>query len=487
MFESVRRHQRIFLGIVLLLIIPSFVVVGAWDLISPGGGAGTVAKVGRQEIQYPQWERAHQQAIDQVRQQLGGRIDPAMLDSAAARAGTLEELVNRQILLMSADDYRLRVSDAQLQRAIASIPQIQRNGKFDMELYQRALKAQGLTADMFERQVRADLAIEALPSALGSSSIVPRSVARRLAQTTQETRSFRVRKLAVSDALGSVSASDAEIQEYYQSNQARFQTPEEIDISFVIFSKPAKAEASEQFANLVYEQSDSLDAAAKKFGLSIQSAQGVRREGISTKISSDAQRLLSNPKMLAALFSADALVNKRNTEAVELAPGVLASARVVKHKPAAPQPIASVRGQIEKLIRERKASEAVTDQAKAITVKGSEALASLGPSRSLTRAAAAKSDLPIEVLEAIFSAELPAVPKLLTVAASATQPAAWVIAVESAKVPAQDSPAVKDVVGRAFAQLDAAHSRDTLELWLAARKEAIGVKLYPEKLTNEKR
>lgn len=486
MFESVRRHQRIFLGIVLLLIIPSFVVVGAWDLISPGGGAGTVATVGRQKIQYPQWERAHQQAIDQVRQQLGGRIDPAMLDSPAARAGTLEELVNRQILLMSADDYRLRVSDAQLQRAIATIPQIQRNGKFDMELYQKALKAQGLTADMFERQVRADLAIEALPSALGASSIVPRSVVRRLAQTTQETRSFRVRKLALSDALGSVSASDAEIEQYYQSNQARFQTPEEIDISFVIFSKPAKAEAAEQFANLVYEQSDSLDAAAKKFGLSIQSAQGVRREGM-FKGSADAQRLLSNPRMLAALFSADALINKRNTEAIELAPGVLASARVVKHKPAAPQPIASVRGQIEKLIRERKASEAVTDQAKAITAKGSEALASLGPSRSLTRAAAAKSDLPIEVLEAIFSAELPAVPKLLTVAASATQPAAWVIAVESAKVPAQDSPAVKDVVGRAFAQLDAAHSRDTLELWLAARKEAIGVKLYPEKLTNEKR
>ncbi len=59
MFESVRRHQRIFLGIVLLLIIPSSAVGGAWDPIAPSSDATTVAKVGRQKIALNQWERVH--------------------------------------------------------------------------------------------------------------------------------------------------------------------------------------------------------------------------------------------------------------------------------------------------------------------------------------------------------------------------------------------------------------------------------------------
>ena len=226
MFESVRKHQRIFLGLILLLIIPSFVVVGAWDLISPGADAATVAKVGKVKIQYPQWERAHQQTLEQVRTQLGGRVDASLLDTTASRVSTLNDLVNQQILLTSAVDLRVRISDAQMRRAIASIPTVQKDGKFDMALYERALKAQGLTAEGFEQRVRMDLLTEVLPAAIAGTSIAPRSVARRLAQSALETRAVRTKKFPVSDLMGSVSVSDAEIQSFYESNAQDFQTPE---------------------------------------------------------------------------------------------------------------------------------------------------------------------------------------------------------------------------------------------------------------------
>jgi len=183
MFESVRRHQRIFLGLILVLIIPSFVVVGAWDLIAPGSDAGTVATVGRQKIQKFEWERSHQQRIDQIRAQLGGRIDPNLLDTQASRLSTLEDLVTQQVLLHAAESLRVRISDEQMRRTIAAIPAVQKDGRFDMGLYQQALKAQGLTAEGFEQRVRADLALELVPAAIGRSTMVPRSVARRLTQS----------------------------------------------------------------------------------------------------------------------------------------------------------------------------------------------------------------------------------------------------------------------------------------------------------------
>jgi peptidyl-prolyl cis-trans isomerase D len=108
------------------------------------------------------------------------------------------------------------------------------------------------------------------------------------------------------------------------------------------------AEAAEAFSNLVYEQADSLAPAAERFKLAIQSAQGITRQSASVAV-------LSNPKLLAALFADDSIKNRRNTEAIETAPSTLVSARVVDHKPATRRPFDEVRGEIGKLLAQQEA------------------------------------------------------------------------------------------------------------------------------------
>lgn len=119
-------------------------------------------------------------------------------------------------------------------------------------------------------------------------------------------------------------------------------------------------EAAEQFSNIVYEQSDSLKPAADKFKLKLQTSGWVSKSG-------QGADALNSPKLLAALFSDDSIKNKRNTEAVELAPNTLASARVLEHKPAAIRPLSEVRADIEKhLILEEAAKLAQKDGAAAL-------------------------------------------------------------------------------------------------------------------------
>ena len=108
------------------------------------------------------------------------------------------------------------------------------------------------------------------------------------------------------------------------------------------------AEAAEAFSNLVYEQSDSLKPAADKFKLTIQQAQGVTRQGAGGAA-------LNNPRILAALFSDEAIKNHRNTEAVETSPGNLVSARVVAHKAASPRPFEEVKDSIAKQLAQQEA------------------------------------------------------------------------------------------------------------------------------------
>ncbi|MFT3857080.1 MAG: peptidylprolyl isomerase [Aquabacterium sp.] len=104
------------------------------------------------------------------------------------------------------------------------------------------------------------------------------------------------------------------------------------------------AEAAEKFTNTVYEQSDSLKPVADELKLPLQTMEGVLREP-----GKKDQGALSNPRLLESLFDAANRAKGRNTEALEIGPNKLISARIVKYHPAARQPYA----QVEALVRER--------------------------------------------------------------------------------------------------------------------------------------
>jgi peptidyl-prolyl cis-trans isomerase D len=107
------------------------------------------------------------------------------------------------------------------------------------------------------------------------------------------------------------------------------------------------AEIAETFSNIVYEQSGSLKPAADAYKLTLQQSDWVARTG-GAKIAE-----LNNEKLLQAVFSDEVLKNKRNTEAVEVAPNVLVAARVIEFKPSAVKPLADVSNEITaKLLRE---------------------------------------------------------------------------------------------------------------------------------------
>ncbi|HTO51102.1 MAG TPA: SurA N-terminal domain-containing protein [Burkholderiales bacterium] len=104
-------------------------------------------------------------------------------------------------------------------------------------------------------------------------------------------------------------------------------------------------ELAEQFSNMAYEQPDGLAPLAERFKVQIRPTVWFGR--------GNAPPPLNNPKLVTALFGDDALRNKRNTEAVEVAPGRVVVARVLEHKPAAVRPLDEVRDAIAKrLIQE---------------------------------------------------------------------------------------------------------------------------------------
>jgi peptidyl-prolyl cis-trans isomerase D len=170
------------------------------------------------------------------------------------------------------------------------------------------------------------------------------------------------------------------------------------------------AEAATDFGNLVYEQADSLQPAADKYKLKLIKAEGVQRTP-----KPGAAGPLASAKFLEALFAADSLRTKRNTEAVDTGANVLASGRIVEHRPARQIPFAEVKDRVRQAVVAEQAAALARKQGeqRLAALKAAPATAMDGSPRSVSRAQA--GDQPREVVEAALKADAATLPAFVGV------------------------------------------------------------------------
>lgn len=167
------------------------------------------------------------------------------------------------------------------------------------------------------------------------------------------------------------------------------------------------ASAAEQFTNMVYEQSDSLQPVIDKLKLSKTEATVQRTPA------PGATGPLASPKLLDAIFSTDSVKNKRNTEAIETGTNQLVSARVVEHHPERVLPLAEVRDRVLAAVK--------AEQATAAAKKDGEArVAALKQKPDDTMPAAVtlsrqSREQPRPVIEAVLRADLSKGPAVIGV------------------------------------------------------------------------
>jgi peptidyl-prolyl cis-trans isomerase D len=165
------------------------------------------------------------------------------------------------------------------------------------------------------------------------------------------------------------------------------------------------AETAEIFTNTVYEQSDSLKPAAERLKLEVRSAPALTR-----RPAPGVTGVLANPKFLATVFSADSVEKKRNTEAVEIAPNVLASGRIVQYTPTRTLPLAEVKTQVRARLQAARGADLARKDgmAKLTAWQASPEAATLPPAVSVSRDQ--PQNLPAPVVEAALRADSAALP-----------------------------------------------------------------------------
>ncbi len=241
MFDFVRKHAKLTMAILFPLLIVSFVLVGT-EGFKFGDASPTVARVDGRNITQIEWDNAHKNEVDRLRTQMP-TLDVKLLDTPQARYTVLERLVRERVLAAVSAKSNLVTSDQRVARELQTDPTIASlrgpDGRLDMERYKQMLGTQGMTPQMFEAQVRADLSTRQVLEGVRGSAFAPAGAAATALNAFYEKRDVQVAQFSATEFAAQLKLEDAQIETFYKDNPALFQAPEQADIEYVVFDLEA--------------------------------------------------------------------------------------------------------------------------------------------------------------------------------------------------------------------------------------------------------
>jgi hypothetical protein len=358
MFDTIRRHQRLMQFALMLVIVPSFAFFGISSYSGFLDKETDLVKVNGKPITAQEVEVSAKRQAERA----GGNLQIAQ--SLQFRQAVLSELLQQRILGFAVTDLQIQVGKETLIKSLQNIPQIKAlykpDGSFDDVRFKQLLTNNGLNEEQFYASQAFDLKINQLLNSVARTELSSPKIAGIISTLYEAERQVQTLQFDAKDYLSKVNPSQEELQSFYEANAKLFVTPELIDVEYIVLRADPKEDAkafsekADQFANLTYDQSDSLKPTADKLKLSIQSQKGLTRGGLS---SSTKDHPLASSKVVQSLFADEALKNKRNIEAVQISPGVFVSARVVTFYPAQTLPYKDVATEVKRQVNQRSAEK----------------------------------------------------------------------------------------------------------------------------------
>jgi peptidyl-prolyl cis-trans isomerase D len=237
MLQSIRDGSRSWgAKIIIGVMVAAMALFGVESLFSIfGDDPNEVASVNGEPIMRQQVELEVQRALR------SGQVPPEQ--ERALRNDVLDQLITQQLLTRYAEDGGVFVSDAQLDQMIVGLPEFHdQDGRFSADIFRNRLAGAGYTPVAFREELRADIKRQHLQQGLAFSDFSLENEQERLAELQRQQRSFRYVLLDTDDVNVEADVTDAQMQAYFDANQARFERPEQVRVEYVLIDRQAMAE-----------------------------------------------------------------------------------------------------------------------------------------------------------------------------------------------------------------------------------------------------
>lgn len=408
MLDRMRRHKG-WLKWSLALVVLAFIALYVPGFMDQTGGmgmpTGVVARVGEREISLIDFRQVYLRQLQAYRLETGGEISEEVLRSLGIDRQLLQQMIDGQAALEEAERLGLEVSDAEVRERILTMPAFQMDGAFIGEARYRQLLQQQrppINPAQFEDEVRDEIMVERLRAAVtGWVRVAEAEVDEEHRRRNEKVR-VNVVAFRAADFREGVEATDDDVSLLFSEESPNYEVPEKRRLRFLLVDQPAifdgltltDEEIRDYYdANLSQYQTPGQVRASHVL-LRVNDGEEAAAEARAAEIAAEARagadfaelaRVHSEDEANAenggdlGLFGRGRMVPEFEAAAFALDVGAISDPvrspfgyhviNVTEKQEETTQPFDEVRGSIENLLKQERASARASDLARAIATE----------------------------------------------------------------------------------------------------------------------
>jgi len=387
---------KVLFAIIIIVFVGFYGFSGRHDKVK-----APLAMVGDKKITFQDFQSAYKNMLQFYTNIYKNSLSDELIEKLGIKQQVLEQLINKEVLLLEAEKRNLQVSKNAVRKQILKNPAFQENGVFSQRAYEKVLSYYAISAKDFEKQQEQSILVNTLEKMItGAVTISEKEIADAFI-LEGETAQIEYVLFTPEAIKADIAVSPAEQKTYYDQNKEAFMVPEKVRVSYLVFDPAVfekKAEVSEQEIEAYYRMdpyqfTEEAQVRARHILLKVaEKADAGKKEKVREKAQEILDKINSGAdfEALAEKFSEDtesaqkggdlgffakgAMVRPFEKVAFSLNPGEISGLVETKFgfhiikteeiRPAGVKPLAQVAAAIKKELKKEKAREQVRKEAK---------------------------------------------------------------------------------------------------------------------------
>lgn len=234
MIQTLRDSMSGWIAAVIVgLLIASFAFFGVTSYFTTSIEPDAVARVNDEPITRAEFQQRYSDYRQQMLQMFGGSLDGAYFEDPIRKREFLDRMITNKLLEQVVRTQTLGAAATEIQQEIMRIPQFQVDGKFDLAVYERQLKAARLSPRLVEDDIAEGIVTRRIPQAVEQSALISDLELDLLYRAREQTRSGAFVLLPVTLITEGITVSDEEIAAEYEANSSAYLTEESVILDYL--------------------------------------------------------------------------------------------------------------------------------------------------------------------------------------------------------------------------------------------------------------
>jgi peptidyl-prolyl cis-trans isomerase D len=263
MLDILRSKSRsvltyVLFGIIIVVFVVSF-GPGSQGCQVEGLSASSAVEIDGYVVTPADYEEAYGNLFRTYQARMGQSFTRELADQLGLRNVAMNQLVDRVLVVQEAKRRGLRVTPDEINRSVWAIPSFQTDGKFDIELYRRAVRQAYGSESRFEERLVDDLLFQKMMALIRESALVPEEEIRAAWMADADRVNLAYVRFPVAAARKEAKVTDAEVsallasdparvRKAYEASAARYDVKKKVRARHILVRVPEGAPAAQDEA-----------------------------------------------------------------------------------------------------------------------------------------------------------------------------------------------------------------------------------------------